>query len=66
MTLKEWMDKTNNSQITVARKLDMDAGRFSRIVNGIETPTLFQAHEIYKVTKGKVTLKDWVESCKKP
>ena len=65
MKLKEWLEKTNNSQITVARKLGIDAGRLSRIINGIETPTLFQAHEIYKLTKGKVTYQDWLEQAKK-
>lgn len=61
MTLKEWMEKTNNSQIAVARKVDIDAGRLSRIINGLEYPTLFQAHKIYELTKGRVTYKDWID-----
>ncbi len=60
MTLKEWIDKTNNTQIAIANRLKMDKGRLSRILAGEQEPTLYQAHEIYKLTKGKVKLEDWL------
>jgi len=66
MQLKEWLKtKPSISQSEIARRLAMDKSKISRIVNGVELPTLFQAVAIEELTKGKVKPKDWIESCKK-
>jgi transcriptional regulator with XRE-family HTH domain len=65
MTLKEWLNKNKVSQKTIAAQLNMDTARLSRIVNGRENPTLFQADEIYRLTNKKVTLQDWLKVGKK-
>ena len=65
MTLKEWLNKTNNTQMAVANKLDISTAQLNKFVHGSQVPTLFMAHKIYELTKGRVTYKDWIESCKK-
>lgn len=65
MTLKEWLDKTNNTQTAIAKLVGLSTAQFNKIVHGSQMPTLFVAHKIWELTKGKVTLQDWIESCKK-
>lgn len=65
MQLKEWLKtKPKMSQAEIGRRLAMDKSKISRIINGLELPTLFQAAAIYDLTKGKVKLSDWIEGAK--
>jgi plasmid maintenance system antidote protein VapI len=61
MTLKEWLHKTNNTQMAVANKLHISTAQLNKFVHGSQVPTLFMAQDIYKLTKGKVTMHDWVK-----
>lgn len=65
MTFKEWFEETNNTQMAIANKLHMDKGRLSRILSGDESPTLKQAWDIEKLTKGKVKMHVWIDEAKK-
>lgn len=64
MLFKEWIKTKNLKKMDIAKLIEVDKARLTRILAGVGKPTLKQASAIVKLTKGKVTLKDLIDGYK--
>ena len=61
MTLREYMEQQHLSFRKLASIMEMDAAQLARYASGKHLPSLLTARKFHKITKGKVTYKDWVK-----
>ena len=59
MTLKDYLDRHELTNIGFARKSGVDTTKISKFANGHARPSLDNAYKIFKASQGKVKLDDW-------
>ena len=61
MKLAEWLMENDLTQADLARHLSVTQPAVHHWLNGVQPPNGHNMMEIYRLTRGRVGLKDWCE-----
>lgn len=61
MKLNEYLEINKISQSAFSRLAQLDQAQISRFLGGLSKPSVEAAYKIYRATKKKVKMEEWVD-----